>query len=555
MESIDTLSLSKIIEYVLTDCCNCITKECIIDEIKHSKLYRPIRSGSIVSKRCNVIRTARGKVFLETMGEGDYKKVNLVKKIINTFVNTGLLTERGNYGFYLLDTNKRLAWNNIKYLIEDDIKSLSDAVRNEIVSIFSDDPDDKQVLLYVKCVFWYFRKAVVDSFLSDIINYKKKLDPENITAISVGSIKMSSDYDITIEASYSTSSSVIEGFNKLFTNIFKRNAETTFDTNIYGVSFIKTVPTIRTGRSLTMFSKEDIKSPDKIDVMINKALSVQAECSGYVFKYINPDEKDRLFNVSQNIWAYIKLLLKMNMIQHVDDKLYDSFYKELQNAFSKNVYYGSALQFINKYDIDQYSLAVHEIDSYIQDNIKSNTGIDEKYLIGNFISFVNYNGSETYLTNGAFIDVVVNNQLCAKKVVDLNLTGYFDSFIENMSELINHYHRKKYLDRAKSAFDNILVIQPDFEKGDLSKYITNTLTDISKIQVECGENIIKCNSFLLMFYCIRCIILVSNRYTEYVGNQEIEGEYASVFNKIRFPYLKKEMSRSSLLPEKDYESL
>ena len=585
-----TLTLGKIVEYVLQDCSNCVTKEGIIEEIKDSKLYKNIESKN---KNCNMINITDGKVFLEIMGKDKYNKQDLVNKIIYIFSQSGLLRKRGNYGYYLLNTSKRLAWNNIKYLTLEDIESLNDNVCREIMSIFSDEKlvkkenveivkskseedmntfsiqrvnmrgvvkseygrdlqqlkKNSNLLLYIKCLFWYFRKAVVDSILSDIINTRKRNIPEIIIAMSVGSTKIGSDYDITIDASYETSAYIIENFDKLIKNIFKYDSEKTFDTNVYGVSFIKninipqsTMALSRT-RSGALISNskilEKISTGMKLNTMIDTALSRKnnkGDCGDASFKYIDPNENDRLFNVSQNIWAYVKLLLKMNMIQNMDDKLYDSFYKDLQDAFVNNMYYQAALEFINKYDMLKYSLVVDKIDEYIAKNIE-NKNMNDKYLISNFISFVNYNGSETYVTNGAFIDVVVNSQMCKSEVVKLGLTGYFNSFIENMSELISHYHRNKYLERAKLAFNNILKHHSDFDKNKLA-YINNTLNNISNIQSSCSKDIVHCQSFLIMFYCISCIIMVSNIYIEYTNKTfdvEEEEECVRIFNKIRFP--------------------
>lgn len=580
-----TLSLAKIVEYVLKDCCNCVIKEGVIDEIKDSKLYKNIEGKN---KNCNVINIANGQVFLEIMGKDRYKKQDLINKAIYTFRQVGLLKKRGNYGYYLLNTSKRLAWNNIKYLTLGDISSLNDNVCQEIMGIFSDEKlireenpqivkyksetsirDEKgsdmvkseserdisskiqlkknsNLLLYIKCLFWYFRKAVVDSVLSDIINSRKQNVPENITAMSVGSTKIASDYDITIDASYETSAYIIENFDKLIRNIFKYDSEKTFDTNVYGVSFIKNInipstTSLSRTRSAALNTKilEKITTGMKLNTMIDTALSrknIKGDCGDASFKYIDPNENDRLFNVSQNIWAYVKLLLKMNMIQHMDDKLYDSFYKDLHDAFVNNIYYQAALEFINKYDMTKYSLVVDKIDEYITNNIE-NKNMNDKYLISNFISFVNYNGSETYVTNGAFIDVVVNSQMCKSEVVKLGLTGYFNSFIENMSELISHYHRNKYLDRAKLAFNNILKHHTNFDKNKMT-YINNTLNNISNIQSRCSKDIVHCQSFLIMFYCISCIIMVSNIYIEYttkIYNAEEERECVKIFNEIQFP--------------------
>jgi hypothetical protein len=90
-----------------------------------------------------------------------------------------------------------------------------------------------------------------------------------------------------------------------------------------------------------------------------------------------------------------------------------------------------------KSNVDNYKNIVDKYDEYMSRNSKIGKG---DYLTSNFISFVNYNGSETYLTSGAFLDVVINQQLCLNKD-QINLSKpymYFISFIENMSDQKRH---------------------------------------------------------------------------------------------------------------------
>ena len=70
-----------------------------------------------------------------------------------------------------------------------------------------------------------------------------------------------------------------------------------------------------------------------------------------------------------------------------------------------NILFQKALGFVNTYksNIENYGKIVSQYNNYMV----KNQGLDDNYLVSNFISFVNYNGSETYLTNGAFMDVVL----------------------------------------------------------------------------------------------------------------------------------------------------
>jgi hypothetical protein len=133
---------------------------------------------------------------------------------------------------------------------------------------------------------------------------------------------------------------------------------------------------------------------------------------------------------------------------------------------------------------------------------------DETYLISNFISFVNYNGSETYLTNGAFLDVVVNQQLCKEGVPIIlsNPVLYFTSFVENISDLMLHYHKKKYRERCENALNKLMEYYKGDIEGGILKNIRDNLFEIRGVQENCENDILECRSFKLMNKCIDSVI-------------------------------------------------
>lgn len=186
--------------------------------------------------------------------------------------------------------------------------------------------------------------------------------------------------------------------------------------------------------------------------------------------------------------------------------------------------------------LEKYSNAVATIDNFI---VKAKeTGVKNDVAISNYISFVNYNGSETYFTRGAFLHVVINEQMCKDAdeslKIKLNDDDYIDSFIENISELMMHYHKTKYLDRAKRALTRLsnkydvilkgyrncskqliyLGVEKCVEDITLKEYCMEILNKIGMMQTECSKDILECQSFIMMYYCIECIILIFNRYTE-----------------------------------------
>jgi hypothetical protein len=489
----DFVNLMEFLNYVLSDCSNCIS-DVLIGDIEGSDLYKLSGKSFEDINLCKLINTNLGDIAKAKINDKDYRvlKTSLVLKIIKLFVEKGLLSKRNNT-FYLLGSNKKLSWLNTKQLKLKDVESIPDGLKQEIFQIFGKKYD---ILVYIKALFWFFRKAVVDSIISDLINRRILKSVGAITAISVGSTSLTSDYDISIDATYKSSAYIIYNFGTFIEKIFNDNSESLFDTNIYGASFIK--------RDIEIpVETPTISLKNNINNMITNTFSNKHKCNPDLdeFSYI----KNTKINTPQKIWAYIKTLLKLNTILKQDDKLYDKLYSKLENAMNENNYFKSAQLFVNKYesDIDNYKYIVNRVGEYLKNNIKID---DETYLISNFISFVNYNGSETYLTNGAFLDVVVNQQLCKNgESIKLDKVLYYISFIENISDLMTHYHKKKYRNRCMDALNNFLEKNINIFGENCKKYIN----DISEIQDKCEKNVLDCNSFKLMDKCIDCIIEIS----------------------------------------------
>ena len=489
----DFVKLMEFLNYVLGDCSNCIS-DVLIGDIEGSDLYKLSEKSVDDINLCKLINTNIGDIAKAKIKDKDYGilKTSLVLKIIKLFVERVLLSKRSNT-FYLLGSNKKLSWLNIKQLKLKDVETIPDGLKQEIFQIFGKKYD---ILVYIKALFWFFRKAVVDSIISDLINRRILKSGGTITAISVGSTSLTSDYDISIDATYKSSAYIIDNFGTFIEKIFNDNSESLFDTNIYGASFIK--------RDIEIPVETPIKSlKNNINNVITNTFSNKHKCKPDLdeFSYI----KNTKIDTPQKIWAYIKTLLKLNTILKQDDKLHDKLYSKLENAMNENNYFKSAQLFVNKYEsnIDNYKYVVNRVGEYLKNNIKI---YDETYLISNFISFVNYNGSETYLTNGAFLDVVVNQQLCKNgELIKLDKVLYYISFIENISDLMTHYHKKKYRNRCMDALNNFLEKDINIFGENCKKYIN----DISEIQDKCEKNILDCNSFKLMDKCIDSIIEIS----------------------------------------------
>jgi hypothetical protein len=516
-------TLQDFMEYVFSECSNCVTKEIYISEIKDSKIYDKYRlyekypSLSMYEEQnCKEIKTAKlSERFLkkESDSKSSILKVKMVFKILELFVSKGLLN-RNNKMYFLLNTNRRLTWSNIKQLKSKHI-DLEDDVMREIFNVFNDERKFDMVTL-VKSLFWLLRKAIVDSILSDIINgAKKKFGLNTISAVSVGSMKLSSDYDVSLDTKYDVSALIMKRYNKVIETIFKDESSNVFDTNVYGVSFAK-------------------KTKDEI-------FSDEHECNNNRIHYIPIESKkwtDDNTEISQVIWCYIKLLLRMNMILKYDDMLYDKLYTYLDDELKDNIIFETALDFMNMYKADEnnYGEVVSRFNTYMESNKEVG---EEEYLVSNFISFVNYNGSETYLTHGAFLDVVVNQQMCGNKdIIKLNNPYlYFTSFVENISDLLIHYHKVKYLNRAKSSLTSLYNVMDSWIEGKVYDELMEKLELIGEIQKRCEEEVYKCQGYELMHLCvevIKTLSLIFYTYMKYEYSKNLERSVI-MFSRLRFP--------------------
>lgn len=184
-----------------------------------------------------------------------HPRLKCVDIILSNFEKYRLLKKiRGKY--YLLGSYRQISWKAIKSLDNKYCQDYSNQYNNyskELCLFFGVQTNSLAQCLQI--LFWYFRKAIVDSIAIDCISKHNN----SVVAISVGSTNITSDYDITLYGKkYTSISKVINAFNKMFNDVFSKPPDFVFDTNMYGVSFIKL---IRTPSSL--ISEEDSLSPTK----------------------------------------------------------------------------------------------------------------------------------------------------------------------------------------------------------------------------------------------------------------------------------------------------
>lgn len=358
-------NISKFLEYVYNNHCMC-----------ESSCYS-IQNVSIATFK----KTSNCNQIIESDTEEDY--YSSVREITLLFVHYRLL--RIVSGRYYLNGISRFTWNNVKK-IED---------------------------TYTRGLFWIFRKAIVDSVVKSLLK-----EYTDVIAYSVGSVKLTSDYDISVYGNPGHISALISDFKKAIGLFFKNSSESLFDTNLYGTSFIN-------------FSPSAEKS----------GLYTKHTCQESTFNYLR---ESPVYQHSQFIFA---MVFYYSVLAHVFDsdtieKIWDSLDATVSEHASTVYYY------IQNQGWEYSKLVAAGTLSIPQ-------GVLEKYYLGSelllqsdYTSICSFFSSEAYLTRGAFMDVVVNAQMCKGSMkVTLGIDALIQSAIENLAFAILHGN-KKYTERA-----------------------------------------------------------------------------------------------------------
>lgn len=320
---------------------------------------------------------------------------NLINDAITYFVNEGLLYKSGIKYYIILEDNSKVkfTWENIKTIQTEESKQL----------------------------FWLLRKLIVDSIIKKLLQ-QNKLSRNDIKVYSVGSTKLTSDYDITLYGNTNYKVKIIKSFQKIFKKYFHEDSSIVFDTNIYGKAYI------------TFDEKEYTGYTDK------------AVC-GQTFYYL----KENPSGDSQLMWGLIKYLrdLRDGFGEHIYNDLLKFMTIKLSN-FKILKYADKTLIYLRNKDPNDinYTSLFKKEESFI------NT-YDENVLVGihDFISVLNFYGTETYFTRGAFIDTVVNSQMCSNKIeIPLSEVDYITSILENGGFFFIHHNKTKYIVRVLNTF-------------------------------------------------------------------------------------------------------
>jgi hypothetical protein len=336
-----------------------------------------------------------------------------IHEILKYFTSSKLLHKVGNKYYISTEVIRlKLTWENIKTLHDVSIQKL----------------------------LWLFRKSIVDLLLKKIL-VKLKLDEKpNFKIYSVGSNNLSSDYDITLYGDTKDKGNFIITFEKEFKDIFYEDSSIVFDTNIYGKSFIS-------------FEKNDLYSEFK--------------CNDKQIIYTLNKSSDN----SQLVWALIK------------------YFQDIRNSFGENIF-NSMTQFLIKHvKIPHINIAfetriyLNNKDQLVQYNNLLSENAENVFLkpykeeilqgTSDYISLLNFYGNETYFTRGTFLDIVINKQMCQKKVqreeVQLEEVDYISSILENSGFFFLHNNKTKYFIRV---FDTLTILLNSSDKYKIVEFIT-----------------------------------------------------------------------------------
>jgi hypothetical protein len=382
---------------------------------------------------------------------------------------------------------------------------LNQKLREVIDNLNSSEPASCRNRAYVKFIpleqedihelahalFWYFRKGVVDIILKNIA--AKRDAGRNCTAMSVGSTRITSDYDITVSGY--CAKQLLSDFEAIFVNNFYVTSDYAFDTNIYG--------------SMLLLMQRPDENQSKMYTETNCSMFPEFKQLTWVLS--DPDANNRgssanqvpSFVLSQYAWAFLKLRRALDPEQH---KLHSYLYNDntdLSNIINailprengdedqESVYgtpatsrrssqvKGGASNLSTSQSIQGINALLEKWDPMLLQDFsrdKQSEILDSraKTLQYNRLAFesvaqaldypqlleaitrINSEGNEMYYTRAAIVDVVHNQQACPSGQIKLTVDDYMQSAIEQYADWIAHHHKEKYLKRLYMALEHVV---------------------------------------------------------------------------------------------------
>ena len=332
-----------------------------------------------------------------------------IQEILNYFISSNILLKIGKK--YYIKNNKitlKLTWENIKTLTGDDNIEL-------------------QKLL------WLLRKSIVDLLLKQI-HTELKL-PKDFKIYSVGSNKITSDYDITLYGNSIDKGNVIKEFDMKFKELFFENSSIVFDTNIYGKSFID-------------FQKNDLSTEwtcetkeKKESIYILNESSQDSQLFWALVKYF----QDIRVSFGENIlYDWQKYLFTLINIPHIKNALETRIY--LNNKDFKTEYFFSNIfeaKFLNQY------FNIGEFLKKKQNDPKYKNLIDNK-VINKIDSIIKTDNKKEKLHLNINIQQIINNiqfNEDENHIKEKILLG-----ISDLTSFINFYSGSRFFCYARIIF-------------------------------------------------------------------------------------------------------
>jgi hypothetical protein len=282
-----------------------------------------------------------------------------------------------------------------------------------------------------KELFWLFRKLIVDSILRQLL-IKLEISNDTFKIYSVGSTALSSDYDITLYGSNEDKVLIITEFQKRFKNIFGDDSSIVFDTNIYGKSYISFAPNEQ-----------------------EKEYYNAVSCNNQTFYYL----QSSIYHDSQLMWGLVKYL------RDIRDAFGEHIYNDLLTFMNKKIptlkhlhHANKTLIYLRNKDSDKINYtSLFEIEeSFV------NSYNDKLLGLNDYVSLTNFYGIETYFTRGAFLDTVVNNQMCKGDKIALTTVDYISSILENAGFFFLHNNKTKYFIRVYNSILKFVNNYPEY---------------------------------------------------------------------------------------------
>ena len=232
------------------------------------------------------------------------------------------------------------------------------------------------------------------------------------------------------------------------------------------------------------------------------------------------------------MWGIIKFLKDLS--EGFDEKIYNEYVKHLQKLnyeiIDKAVY---TLKFLLNQDEEKinYSSVMSmgkDIESIYKDKYKDNKNILDKnidiLIEHDIIALVAFYGLETYYTRGAFLDVVVNQQMLSKQPynkIKLSEIEYITSIVENAGFYLVHNTKSKYIIRVYNTLTLLLTLI----KSNDEELIKSNNEELIKNKTDLENNKSKLEGIIQLFNDKKTIEEFKenpNKYCSFINNDEID---------------------------------